>query len=530
MKRFFLSVTGPLFVSLLPPFPPSFLRAQAGPGLSFRKVQEISKLPPASILRLADVDGDGDLDLFWGTYTRTWDLLFLNDGKGRFKKANPARLQSLVDRTFQVEFMDLDGDGDLDLFKGTDRGLHLLFNDGKGRFREKKKVFPPMKGYRPFFGLGDLDGDKDPDLLFPTRTKEKVGRLHVDELLCRLNDGKGRFSAPVPLDRTIGYTCRPLLLDMNKDGRVDILEIPCGVDTYLKERPPLGILLNKGGMKFEKDRARGIPKGSSFFYFNFGYYRGGIHGSILPIGDVDGDGLPDLLLDFPFVRNPSGWPARSHLFRNLDGKRFEEDKELQEALARFFRKAGINDKWWPSFFLLFDLDGDGDLDIAPLYTYWEKNRRFWKSCFLQNQGRAHFRVLPLEMDFPGWHYGGIPLVAGDLNEDGAPDLVLAPCKWKKNGYKPLPKGGSLRIFLQERKPAATTGKSPTTPGGSKSGKKKKSLSVQPPEARGFAPHEKTGGEGEKNGTPGGARTLDLRFRKPTLYPAELRAHPVGGRG
>ena len=33
-------------------------------------------------------------------------------------------------------------------------------------------------------------------------------------------------------------------------------------------------------------------------------------------------------------------------------------------------------------------------------------------------------------------------------------------------------------------------------------------------------------EGKKSGTRGGGRTHNLRLRRPTLYPIELRAHAV----
>ncbi len=464
----------PLLVSLFCLLPLSFLRAQTSRGLSFRKIQDLSNLPPANILRLADVDGDGDLDLYLGTHTRTWDLLFLNDGKGRFKKSNPARLQSLVDITYQVQFKDVDGDGDLDLFKGTDRGIRILFNDGKGLFREKKKTFPPLKEYHSWCALGDLDGDKDPDLLFSTWTKERVGRLHVTRLQCRLNDGKGKFSDPILLDRTIGFTCLPVLLDMNKDGRTDVLEIPLGVDTHFKKEPPLLVLLNKGDMKFQRCRLQGIPGGDRYYSgYYFGYWGNGFGNSDLPLGDVDGDGYPDLLLGYPLLENISVFPHRFHLFRNLDGKTFEEDKGVQEVLARFFRKSGIGRKWWPFLFLFHDLDGDGDLDMAPFYSSRQENSLAWKACFLQNQGKGSFRVLPLEVDFPDLRFMTGYFVAGDLNGDGAPDLVLATAKFPKYGSKPLPKGGSLQVYLQERKPAPTTGKTPITPGGKGSGKKKR---------------------------------------------------------
>jgi hypothetical protein len=61
------------------------------------------------------VDGDGDLDLVIarGRHWPLTDLVLMNDGAGHFAPA--AELPGAADRTYTAGLADLDGDGDLDI-------------------------------------------------------------------------------------------------------------------------------------------------------------------------------------------------------------------------------------------------------------------------------------------------------------------------------------------------------------------------------------------------------------------------------
>jgi hypothetical protein len=98
-------------------------------------------------LALGDVDGDGDLDLWAGGYQDTM-FLFQNDGAGGFVDVSEASGLAAVETVPQKTdgtFADMDGDGDLDLYvnratapDATSEGvLNKLFrNDGTGRFED----------------------------------------------------------------------------------------------------------------------------------------------------------------------------------------------------------------------------------------------------------------------------------------------------------------------------------------------------------------------------------------------------------
>ncbi|MFN7133677.1 MAG: FG-GAP repeat domain-containing protein, partial [Myxococcales bacterium] len=70
-----------------------------------------------------DVDGDGDLDIAMCGYWFTWPnwfgmrpRLYLNDGAGNFVDYTDARMPNIVPSCWDIDAADIDGDGDMDLF------------------------------------------------------------------------------------------------------------------------------------------------------------------------------------------------------------------------------------------------------------------------------------------------------------------------------------------------------------------------------------------------------------------------------
>lgn len=121
-----------------------------------------------------DIDNDGDLDLFVTNTNTTTNFLYKNLGNGTFEKIT----NSIVNQggsSHGCSFADIDNDGDLDLFVTNDRiRKFLYFNDGQGNFTENREE---MITYN--FGLSfghswsDYDHDGDLDLAVATHSNQK---------------------------------------------------------------------------------------------------------------------------------------------------------------------------------------------------------------------------------------------------------------------------------------------------------------------------------------------------------------------
>jgi hypothetical protein len=154
---------------------------------SFTTGQRLPSDVTGSGVALGDVDGDGDLDACIAR--NGFNLLWLNDGSGEFVDSGQrlGRDHPVNDMSSDSILADLDGDGDLDVFEITYGGLHRVWlNDGAGFFTDSGQDIDVGSGNSHGAALGDLDQDGDLDA-FITITDEMAFQVW-------LNDGSGGFS------------------------------------------------------------------------------------------------------------------------------------------------------------------------------------------------------------------------------------------------------------------------------------------------------------------------------------------------
>ena len=108
------------------------------------------------------------------------DVLLLKDGKGGFAAAPDGKLPAFANSSSAVAAADVDRDGDLDLFVGgrvipgkypTAPPSRLLLNDGKGAFQDVSDTSAPALKTVGMVTSGcwsDVDGDGWRDLMLTT--------------------------------------------------------------------------------------------------------------------------------------------------------------------------------------------------------------------------------------------------------------------------------------------------------------------------------------------------------------------------
>jgi len=125
-------------------------------------------------LAMADIDGDGDLDLFVGgrcrpgKYPRAASSILFRNEHGKFEiDADNTRRLAEVGLVSGAVFSDLDGDGAVDLIMACEWGPVRVFHNERGKFIEvtEELGLGKFKGWWNGVTAGDFDGDGRMDIV-----------------------------------------------------------------------------------------------------------------------------------------------------------------------------------------------------------------------------------------------------------------------------------------------------------------------------------------------------------------------------
>ena len=194
-------------------------------------------------LQLIDMNGDGCLDLVASYYTgpRVW----WGDCKGHFSDHSQGLVKSTMGGIYgKIAVGDLNNDGRLDLVIANNiNGAEAYLQNADGTWKGPIDVMPELKGGAYAVALADLDGDGNLDVIIGGMQSQELNYEWLPfGLFVRWGDGKGGFSNRLPTNLPpvgleVVWGIKPV--DINGDGRPDLVVTTGGATGRVTLRPGL---------------------------------------------------------------------------------------------------------------------------------------------------------------------------------------------------------------------------------------------------------------------------------------------------
>jgi Bacterial Ig-like domain (group 3)/FG-GAP-like repeat len=430
----------------------------ASEGLTFLQSGEVhfknavrynSTGPYVGSVAVGDFNGDGQPDLVLTSLFGVGTLM-LGNGDGTFQ--NPISFNSgggSSGLSGSIQIADVNGDGQLDLVIANgcvDTSCYphgvisVLLGNGDGTFQ------PPVNldsgGYSPgSVSVGDLNGDGYPDLVVADWCQAyDCMPTYAGGAGVLLGNGDGTFR-PVVFYSAGYLAVSAAIADLNHDGHPDLVVVNRCLDNSCSTgHGAASILLGNGDGTFQPAVL---------------HDSGAYNATSVAIGDLNGDGRPDLVVTNRCQDSScgSGNGAVSVMLGNGDGT-FQ--------LPVIYSTGGFD----AVSVAIADVNGGAvDLIIADHCKVFSRycslgGAGFGGVSFLIGNGDGTFQA-PISLWSGG--NGANQVAVSDLNHDGRPDIVLANECSTGNGFS-CPINGTVGVVLNNLSaPARTTITTSTNP-------------------------------------------------------------------
>jgi len=384
---------------------------------SFETGNGILAGPELEAVAISDLDRDGNPDvvaLGGGCATNGAIWVALSNGDGTFRASQPFAAGHCY-QTLAIRDMNLDGKPDVVTADRATEAIAVVLGNGDGTLGMPREF---LDGGLPVsVAIDDLTGDGAPDVVVANYdvwiSLPPGGFVEEYSLRALLGNGDGTLGGGAAYP--VGGTASLSSADLNDDGVPDLAAAGGGVSVLLGRAT--------GGFDPRVD------------------YATGEGASAVAIGDVNGDGWPDLValetwnsaVEVLLGAGNGAFSASTHFSvgpnpYGLAAGLINSDPRLDLAIGNsdntvsllpgngdgtFGAMSGFTTQSGSDALAMADLDGDGKPDLAVA------NRNSAVQIWLAN-GDGTFRLKG------EYQAGDLPnsIAIGDLNGDGRPDLVV----------------------------------------------------------------------------------------------------------
>ncbi len=188
-------------------------------------------------LAVADINNDGNDDLFIGGAKGQSSKIYLNNGNDYIATNQPSIENDSNFEDTASNFFDADKDGDLDLLVGSggnekaDQSNYtnrLYLNNGKGIFTKSSSIIPTTNNNVAVIAPYDFDNDGDTDVFIGSRSVPGIYGIDPKHLLLE-NDGKGNFTNVIDKKgfklNEAGMITDAIWEDIDNDNKKDLIVV-----------------------------------------------------------------------------------------------------------------------------------------------------------------------------------------------------------------------------------------------------------------------------------------------------------------
>jgi len=346
---------------------------------------------PSSLV-VADVNGDGKPDIVVGSCCGSVSLVgvLLGNGDGTFQNVLIAYTESggQLKELSSLAVGDVNGDGKPDLIvaicclSNGDGAAVVLLGNGDGTF-QSPVIYDTGGGAATQLVVADLNGDGNLDIALSNYNNSNNSTVAV-----LLGNGDGTFQSALASPAPDDAGCLTIA-DVNLDGRPDAL---------VCSEASVAVLLGNGNGTFQ-----------SFAGTNF--YTGFCTPNVA-VGDVNGDGFPDLVAPNAGADGCGPVGFAGILLGNGNGA-FQPEINY---LAVGYTRAGVGGA------AVADLNGDGTLDVVVASGEGLFSPVQGSVGVVLGNGDGTFQA-PVSLGAGGVFTNRV--VVADVNGDGKPDILVA---------------------------------------------------------------------------------------------------------